>query len=167
MTGDKRLVAGRDEPGAMGRGLRLGLYLVGMGLWLSGALWLLCHYFGQSRGEFGMGPHPLEPWLLKLHGACAFGVIWVLGLLWGVHIAPGWAAGERRRSGAVMLGLALWLVLSGYLLYYVGQERLRAITGLLHWSVGLMIPVFLLAHRLAPRDRGTQHAVVEPSRRAS
>jgi hypothetical protein len=167
MTGDKRSVARGDEPLAMRRGLRLGLYLLGIGLWLSGGLWLICHYFGQRQGEFGMGPHPLEPWLLKLHGACAFGVIWALGLLWGVHIAPGLAAGERRRSGAVMLGLALWLVLSGYLLYYVGQEWLRAVTGLLHWAVGLLIPVFLFAHRLAPRDRGTQHAVVETSRRAS
>ena len=165
MTDDERLANGGAEPRSMGRGLRLGVYLVGLGLWLSGGLWLLCHYFGQGRGELGMEPHPLEPWLLKLHGACAFGTIWALGMLWGVHIVPGWTAGERRRSGAVMLGLALWLVLSGYLLYYVGQEQVRAITGLLHWSVGLLIPIILFAHRLPPRGRG-QQAVVEPSGRS-
>jgi len=146
---------------AIGRGPRLGLYAVGSGLWLSGGLWLLFHYFGQSRGEFALGPHPLEPWWLTLHGAFAVGAIWVFGLLWSVHITSGWAGGERRRSGGLMVGLFLWLILSGYLLYYLGHEELRAVASLLHWSLGLLLPVAFILHRLVAARRATMPDAVK------
>lgn len=130
---------------------RIGLYIVGMGLWLSGGLWLLFHYFLQHPEQFGWSAHPLEPWWLRLHGAFALGGIWIFGLLWGVHIAPGWSTGERRRSGAVLTGILVWLVLSGYLLYYLGNEEARSIASLLHWATGLACPVVFAAHRLAPQ----------------
>jgi hypothetical protein len=139
------------EPLAVGRARRVGIYVVGGGLWLSGGLWLLFHYFMQSRGEFAPAPHPLEPWWLKLHGAFALGAIWVFGLLWGLHVAPGWAGTKRRQSGGALVGLILWLTLSGYLLYYLGHEQLRGITSLLHWSLGLLIPALFCLHRLASR----------------
>jgi len=132
----------------IGPARRLGIYVVGSGLWLSGGLWLLYHYFVPSQGVFP-GPHPLEPWWLRLHGAFAFVSIWVLGLLWSVHVTPGWAGGKRRRSGAAVVGLLLWLILSGYLLYYLGHERLRSVTSLLHWSLGLLFPLSFLLHRVA------------------
>jgi hypothetical protein len=88
---------------------------------------------------------------LGLHGAFAFGAIWILGFLWGVHVAPGWEGRKRRRSGAALIGLFLWLILSGYLLYYVGHEQLRSVTSLLHWSLGLVFPIPFLIHRLASR----------------
>jgi hypothetical protein len=147
---------------AIGRSRRAGIYVVGGGLWLSGALWLLFHYFMQSRGEFAVVPHPLEPWWLRLHGAFAFGAIWVFGLLWSAHVSPGWAGGKRRRSGAALVGLFLWLTLTGYLLYYLGHEWLRSLTSLLHWSLGLLIPVLFLLHRLA-----AEPAKVRQPRRSS
>jgi hypothetical protein len=147
---------------AIGPARRFAIYVVGSGLWLSGGLWLLYHYFIPGRGEFVLEPHPLESWWLRLHGAFAFGTIWIFGLLWSVHVNPGWAGGKRRRSGAVLVGLLLWLILSGYLLYYVGHERLRSVTSLLHWSLGLVSPVPFLLHRLASHGA---HLPAEPAKR--
>ena len=148
-------VAETREAPAIGRARRLSVYAVGSGLWLSGGLWLLFHYFLGSQDDFVRRPHGLEQWWLTLHGAFAFGAIWVFGLLWSVHVGPGWARGERRRSGALMVGLFLGLVLSGYLLYYLGHERFRAVTSLFHWSLGLLLPIAFILHRLAvtPRPR--------------
>lgn len=150
---------------AIGRTRRLGIYATGSGLWLSGGLWLLFHYFMQSRGDFTLAPHPLEAWWLRLHGAFAFGAIWVFGLLWSVHVTPGWADGKRRRSGAVLVGLFLWLTLTGYLLYYLGHERLRSLTSLLHWSLGLLLPGPFLLHRLVATQRPIPRSCVGHSQK--
>lgn len=148
---------------AIGRAGRLSLYAIGGGLWVSGGLWLLFHYFVQSPGDFAAGPHPLETWWLRFHGAFAFAAIWVFGFLWSVHVAPGWADGERRRSGGLMVGLFLWLILSGYLLYYLGHERLRSFTSLLHWSLGLLLPFAFIFHRLVAGRRATSSGAIEVS----
>jgi hypothetical protein len=148
---EARMATGAKGPLAIGRAHRIGIYVTGGGLWLSGGLWLLFHYFIQGQGAFAPAPHPLEQWPLRLHGAFAFAAIWVFGLLWGLHVAPGWTGTKRRRSGGVLVGLFSWLTLSGCLLYYVGSDRLRGLTSLLHWSLGLLIPALFLVHRLAPR----------------
>ncbi len=127
---------------------RLGLYAVGLGLWLSGALWLLFHYFFEQKGQLGASPHPLESWWLTLHGAFGFAAIWTFGWLWRAHITGGWATRRKRPSGGLLVGTLAGLTFSGYLLYYLGHEQLHALTSLLHWSAGLACPIPFLVHRL-------------------
>ena len=50
-----------------------------------------------------------------------------------------------------LLGAAGLLVVSGYLLYYLGNERAREVTGIVHWGMGLSCPAVFLAHRVGPR----------------
>ena len=35
---------------------------------LSGIVWIVLHYFMVTQGEFGETHHPLENWMLKIHG---------------------------------------------------------------------------------------------------
>lgn len=137
-----------SSPSRLSRLRRVAIYAVGIGVWISGILWLLFHYFVVHEGPFGPTVSPLEPWWLKLHGAFAFGAIWIFGLLWGVHIPVGWAGRRRHLSGGLLVGLLAWLIISGYLLYYVGDEQLRAATSLTHWLIGLVVPIGFLAHRV-------------------
>lgn len=128
---------------------RVGLvYGVLGGLWISGVAWLLLHYFLQRAGDFGPIPHPLEAWTLKLHGALAFAALWTGGVLWAVHIVPAWRRGHRRSSGIVSVALFALLALSGYLLYYAGDDALRAVVALVHWLVGLGALAPVLVHVL-------------------
>lgn len=136
------------------------IYGVGTGLWLSGGAWLIFHYFLVQNGEFGPTPHPLEPWWLKAHGAFAFAALWSFGLLWGIHIVNGWAVHRRRRSGGLLVGTLTWLVLSGYLLYYLSDERLRPIVSLLHWGVGLASLGLLGAHVLLARHLASRRLLI-------
>lgn len=121
------------------------------GLWLSGALWLVLHYFLRRAGEFGAMPHPLEPWVLKLHGAFGFAALGIGGLLWAVHVVPMWLRGHRRPSGIVISALFALLALSGYLLYYAGNENLRTVVALVHWLLGVAALLPMLIHVLHRR----------------
>lgn len=121
-------------------------------LWATGVGWLVFHYFLRQTGEFGELPHPLEAWWLRLHGAAGFATLWLLGLLWVVHLVPGWKA--RRRPSGIVLACALGvLVVSGWCLYYVGDDHQRATIALVHWILGAALPVLLLPHVLRGRAR--------------
>ena len=126
-------------------------------LWGSGVLWLIVHYFLFRHGPFGAEPNPSESWWLALHGACGFASLWLGGWLWSVHVAPWWRSGLRRRSGMLLIGLAGWLIVSGYLLYYAGNDTLRRWIVPAHWIVGLLLALPLLVH--AWRSRHYRHAM--------
>ncbi len=128
---------------------RLLIGVTGLGVWGSGVLWLVFHYFLVRPGQFGPEHSPLEPWWLKLHGAFAFLALWTGGLLWALHVVHGWRMHRRRWSGSLLFGVFLLLTASGYLLYYAGDEGPRAGISLVHWIVGLALPLLYLAHRLA------------------
>ncbi len=126
---------------------------VGLATWLSGAAWLVEHYLVQSRDAYGLPGNAFEPWWLKLHGAAAFLALWTGGLLWGIHIVKAWHTRHHRWSGGTLSAALLILIITGYLLYYVGDERARGIVSRLHWILGLLIPLPYLVHRLTKRVR--------------
>jgi hypothetical protein len=100
-----------------------------------------------------------------LHGAFAFAAIWMFGLLWGVHVTAAWPSARRRWSGGGMMGILLWLTVSGYLLYYLGDDTVRSNVAILHWAVGLACPIVYLAHRLNYRKHsGAKESVKRPVR---
>lgn len=139
------------KPIRLGRTRRWELYVTGIGVWLTGGLWLLFHHFLARQGDFGPMENPLTPWWLRLHGAFAFAAIWILGLLWGTHITAAWPRKRRRWSGGVLTGVFVFLVVSGYLLYYLGDDQVRPVVSVLHWAIGLACPLFFLLHRLRRR----------------
>jgi hypothetical protein len=141
---------------------RIALYAIGAGVWLTGALWLLFHYVIVHRNPFGSSS---EPWWLTLHGGFAFATIWMFGLLWGVHVPARWPGGRRRVSGALLVGSLGSLLITGYLLYYVGDEELRAVTSIAHWAVGLALPIGFLTHRQRWSRKSSMTRLVSPSRR--
>ena len=126
------------------------LHAVALALLGSGGGWLLAHYaFGAGAGEL---PHPLEPWLIKLHGLAAFFALFLLGALAAAHIPQGWRQSSRPRhasqrgTGVALCVLAGLLALSGYLLYYFAPEALRPALGWGHAALGLAMAVLALAH---------------------
>ncbi len=124
------------------------IYGIGAGVWTSGVLWLLFHYFLMRSTELGPAPNPMEPWWLAVHAGFGFATVWMMGLLWGVHIVGGWRMRRHRVSGATLLTFLGWLVLSGYLLYYLGGDQSRALVSLAHWVIGLALPIPFLVHWL-------------------
>lgn len=141
------------DPVRLTRTRRLALYGTGTGLWLSGALWLVFHYFMVQQTAFGPAPHPLEHWWLSIHGLFAFGTLWMLGLLWGAHIVGGWRSGRRRVTGSLLLLMNAELTVTGYLLYYPPSDDAVSTVALLHWTVGLAAPLSFVIHRYLKTQR--------------
>jgi hypothetical protein len=134
---------------------RHGIDLSGALLLASGLLWLALHYtVGAGAGEL---PHPLEPWLMRLHGAATMAALFMLGLLAAHHVPHGWRVthGQRarlqRRLGLALCLLAALLVGSGYALYYLVGEAARPATGLLHNAAGVGMALLLVWHRRSRR----------------
>lgn len=125
---------------------RRALYGVFVGVWLSGALWLLFHYFFTAPGEFGPAPHITEKWWLRLHGLFAFLALMAVGSALPVHARGGWQRNKNRATGALMKSWTLWLAATGYALYYFSSEANAQWLPLAHWAAGLALPLMLWAH---------------------
>ena len=130
---------------------RRAIYLSSALLLLSGAAWLLLHYFLRVAGEFGELPNPLEPWSMKLHGAAAMLMLFFLGSLLNAHIRRAIKSDRNLLTGWGMIVVMSLLVATGYALYYFAADSDRAIWSAAHWIIGLAGSVLFLLHILIGR----------------
>ncbi|MGH8163530.1 MAG: hypothetical protein ACREP1_04265, partial [Rhodanobacteraceae bacterium] len=107
--------------------------------------WAWLHHFATSPNDYG-GATPAEGWMLKAHGAAAMLTLVLIGTLLPMHVKFAWRAGRNLRTGLSLLSLFGFLVLTGYWLYYIGGERLRAWTSAAHLWAGLALPLIMLLH---------------------
>lgn len=141
------------SPVQLGRLRRWSVYLVGTGLWLTGTLWLVYHYYMTRKTLFGTEPNPLEQWWLQLHGLFGFASLWTIGLLWGVHVLAGWRSRQRRWTGTILFSLLLILIASGYLIYYPPSDESLGLIVKIHWIIGLGTALVFLIHRFVARTK--------------
>jgi hypothetical protein len=120
---------------------------------VSGIIWLVLHYFFAASGEYGPQIHPLEPWMLRLHGAAAMAGLIVYGSLLPVHVRRAWSIRRNVVLGIGLGSVMLLLTITGYLLYYAGDENTRPFISAGHWIVGLAVPVLLVWHIVSGRAR--------------
>jgi hypothetical protein len=138
----------RHHGSRLSRAQRVATYAAFAAAWLSGTFWLLFHYFLRQQGEFALEPHPFEHWWLRLHGLCAFVLLWLGGLLWALHVRDGLGWPRRRGSGLTIASAFCVLAATGYLLYYSDEGATRDAIGALHWALGLSMVVPLVLHAL-------------------
>jgi hypothetical protein len=133
---------------------RLGIYSIGIGVWLTGVLWLVFHYFIKTEDEFGIeNSTPYEQVWLVGHAAFSFFAIWMFGVLWLSHIKLGWNAKMNRVTGGTLFAVIAILILTGFGLYYLGNANLRSWTSVIHWVVGLAALIFFVVHRFPRLSR--------------
>jgi hypothetical protein len=132
---------------------RHALYVAFGAALVTGILWLVFHYFMMRQGEFGSEPHPLEAWWLRLHGVCAFIMVWLGGMLWAVHIRPALSRPGKRISGLMLLGMLTILAATGYLLYYAADDGLRDVVRWAHWLTGILLAAVLPIHIIRARAK--------------
>jgi hypothetical protein len=135
---------------------RLTLYTASLLLLISGAAWAWANFLDR-RGEAGDALRDFKPWLLKVHGFSAMAFVLLLGTLLSGHVRRGWQARKNRGNGGFFLTAVSLLTLSGYALYYLGDESWRELTSQFHLWLGLAAPILLIDHirrgRRAVRSR--------------
>jgi hypothetical protein len=141
--------APRGKSLKLGRTYRIVLYVSGWGIWLTGVLWVLYHYFMRVKGPFGFKSNPLEEVWLISHGGFAVAGTFLFGVLWRPHIVSGWDMHWRRWSGGGLAGVTLFLIVSGYAVYYIGGRQWLAWTSILHWGIGIATLALFFIHWLS------------------
>lgn len=122
---------------------------------LTGIAWLMLDEWVRVDGAFGPEHHPAQAWALVLHGVLAYVFLVIAGMLVPGHMRLGWSAGRNRGTGIAVTALSLLLAVTGLLLYYASDERLRSSTSLLHWSFGLGGTAIFLLHAVRGRFNGS------------
>jgi cation transport ATPase len=115
-------------------------------LLVTGLVWLYLDNFIRIPGEFGLVKSPIEPGLMKIHGAFAMIMLTVMGTLFPIHIKGAWHRGRNRVSGMGMAIVLMTLAVTGYGLYYAAGEEMRHAISLIHWITGVAIPLTLGIH---------------------
>ncbi len=149
MDGKKPSVKAPAEPVRLTRNQKWLVFSVSIGVWLTGVLWLVYEHFMRVPYEFGLKQDPLESVWQKLHGGFSVAATFVLGLLWSVHVVKGWDVRWRRLSGGALLGVIVFLIVSGWALYYITAQRWQNWTAIAHWAIGLAALLFFLIHWLS------------------
>jgi hypothetical protein len=133
------------------------VYVVIAGLYITGVIWLVCHFFLADEGEYGPMPHEWEGPMMMLHGAAAMLTLFFVGSLLTVHMVKAWRSRRNRWSGSFVAGFALVLTLTGYCLYYVGDDDIRAWMSWAHWLPGVPLPLVLAIHVFYGTRRPVRH----------
>jgi hypothetical protein len=113
---------------------------------VSGVSWCVLHYFFAAQTSFGSAPNPAEPALLRIHGIAAIAAVFLLGGIATGHVAAAWDRARNRPSGLALSATAITLILSGYALYYITVDSLRAGVGIAHEAIGIAAIVVALVH---------------------
>jgi hypothetical protein len=119
------------------------VYLVFGILLVTGIAWMVF----QARLDEG---NHVSSLMLKLHGGAAVVSLILFGALIN-HVRKGWKSRKNRTSGLTLILAILFLVVTGYGLYYAGDEQLRTLISQWHSWVGLGIVLLLPAHVLIGR----------------
>lgn len=76
--------------------------------------------------------------LMQVHGALAMLCLVLFGVLWDSHIVKKVKYPKKRRSGIFMALFMGILAITGYLLYYAGDDGVRNVSSVVHTGVGLV-----------------------------
>jgi len=116
-----------------------------LSLLATGLAWLpVHHYWGAGAGEL---PHPVEPWLVRLHGLSALVGLFALGVVAASHVSRGWHLRQRRASGLAVCVLAGLAVATGYALSYLVSEAWRPPVEWTHVALGACMTGLGALHR--------------------
>jgi small-conductance mechanosensitive channel len=124
--------------------LRAGLYAAGGLVAASGVVWLFVR--NSSRG--------LATACMEIHGTMAMVLLVLIGAAMALHAPAAWRERKNRFSGTLFAGGLAALILTGALLYYAGDERLRAAASTVHWTIGLAAIAFAVLHISLGRGSG-------------
>ena len=142
---------------------RLGVYLIGGALLISGIAWLYLDTFVRIESDFGLEHSPWQHRWLILHGVLAMPILWLVGVLWTAHVKRGWLHRQNRSSGGFVLAMVALLAISAAMLYYLADEPWRAAASSVHWLLGLAMVIALPVHIWCGRKAAKALAKVTPA----
>ncbi|MEE3623547.1 hypothetical protein UCD39_06025 [Nitrospirillum sp. BR 11752] len=135
----------------LSRGHRHWLYRVMLVVALTGLAWMVLHYGRGLIGVDGHAARSAEAWCMKLHGGAVMAALVAFGSVLPHHVRLAWRARRHRLSGVGLISAVLVLVLTGYGLYYLGDEDWHDCASWGHQVVAALAVAACLIHVRAGR----------------
>jgi hypothetical protein len=142
--------------------LRYTVYAVFGVLWFSGCLWMVLDQFFARSGQFGVSPHPWEPTVLLIHGVLAIIGTYLLGWISSRHALDAWLRAVRRWSGGSLAVVLALLVVSGFALFFLSEDKWQRFTAFAHETLGLGFTAFAVQHWFFAKRRDIRSAASRP-----
>ena len=121
----------------------------------SGLLWLALHGLALLATPLSPDdlplPSPAKAWALRVHAASAMAALIALGSVLPLHVRTAWHRHTNRASGSLNLLVFGVLTLTGYALWYASEGGLKQWSVWLHWGLGGVLPLVLIAHIILGR----------------
>ncbi|MFA6956973.1 MAG: hypothetical protein WC538_13985 [Thermoanaerobaculia bacterium] len=129
---------------------KLALNVTTVLLTVTGALFAWMKYFVRNDDPFAVANHPWQPYMLDVHVVVAPVALLVIGAVWASHVKPKHDAGTkpRRKSGLAALWMIAPMVLSGYFMQVLTNEKLVEAMRVTHWVSSALFAIGLLVHQL-------------------
>ncbi|MGK2856548.1 MAG: hypothetical protein ACSLFQ_05020 [Thermoanaerobaculia bacterium] len=123
-------------------------------LTITGAVFAWMKYFMKTDDPFAVANHPWQPHMLHIHVVAAPVAVFVIGAIWAAHVKPKHEAGikSRRKTGLAALWMIAPMVLSGYLMQVLTNERLVEAMKITHWVSSALFVVGLFVHQLLRKN---------------
>jgi hypothetical protein len=117
---------------------------------VTGLAYGVLKYFVRGTDPNSRLPHPMAPPILAAHVLAAPVAVFALGLIFRRHAVAKLASDrpERRRTGSVLIYLAVPLILTGYVVQVLTGDAARQWTGWIHAGLGLVYAIGYLMHPL-------------------
>lgn len=114
--------------------------------WISGVTFFIFNNWIIIDGEFGPEKHSLQNPILQIHGFAAFLMIITYGFLIASHVNHSWKVKPLRIWGIIMLVMETLMIITAYILYYIGNPDHHEIVGYIHAAIGFLLPIVLTTH---------------------
>ena len=115
--------------------------------WITGLTFFILNKFFIINGEFGIGYHPWQFPILKIHGASSFFIMVIFGYFLASHVKKNWYSKNKKPLlGIVLLSMPILSMITAYTLYYISSDTSRNIVGYIHFFIGFFLPFVLVAH---------------------
>ena len=138
--------------------LRRGLHGAIALLFASGTAWLVVRYLVAPNRLLD----DLAAMTMRVHGAAAMAALVLTGGAVALHVPAAWRERRNRVSGLAFSAVLAVIVVTGYVLYYFGNETARAAASAGHWLLGLALPAAFACHIwLGRRNRPPEAAVAD------
>ena len=99
-----------------------------------------------QEGKYGLVKHAWQYPVLQIHGAMAFLMMVGFGFVLGAHIPKSWKTKQKRKTGILLIAMPSFLMVTGYLLYYVAEDVFREWVEYAHLAIGFLLPISLTFH---------------------
>lgn len=120
--------------------LTVSLLLLG----ISGVAWLIADFYGSDFTNYLS--YEVKSYSMKIHGAVAMLFLILVGTLIRDHVLAGISLKKNQKSGLPLIIICLILIITGYLLYYLGDEVWRNYTSIIHSVLGLIFIFVFFFH---------------------